>query len=119
MIDYLYRKPKFPIICIIDNWLISASSQLIFQHRVAKVTLSPATNYSIIDSIGNDWQLYADEMYIAPTLRRKWSKKKIIQIYNQSRNYGKTDISYSEKLLSSKRFEVIFTDIVKFIEQSQ
>ncbi len=117
-IRYMFRKPKFPIICILDDMLITAKSDAELQSRLNSVTLMPDTRYNTIDSSGATWELSTNQMYIAPTLRRKWSKKKIIQTYNGSRNCKNTR-PYSEKSLSSKRFEVIFSDIVELIEQSQ
>jgi hypothetical protein len=118
-IDYLFRLPKFPIICVIDDWLVTASSEVIFERRIANVALTPNTSYNIVDSTGEDWEFYSGQMYIVPMTRRKWSKKRIIQTYNQSRNCVQTGVTYSEKSLSSKRFEVVFGDIVALIEQSQ
>lgn len=119
IIDYLFRKPKFPVIGVIDDWLVTAASEALFQRRVAKIRLEPDTKYSIIDASGEDWEFYSDKMYVVPTMRRKWSKKKIIQTYNQSRNCAQTGITYSEKSLSSKRFEVVIGDIVELIERTQ
>ena len=118
-IDFLFRKPKFPVIAVIDDWLVTAPSEVLFQRRVAEIRLNPATKYSIVDSTGEDWEFFPDKMYVVPSLRRKWSKKKIIQTYNQSRNCAQTGITYSEKSLSSKRFETVFTDIVELIERTQ
>jgi len=118
MIDFLYRIPKFPIICSIDDILIMARSAAEFQRRIAKVDLASDTHYKIVDSTGEDWDFNASKLYVIPTLRRKWSKKKIIQTYNTSKNCQSAG-PYSEKSLSSKRFEVIFSDIVDLIEQTQ
>jgi hypothetical protein len=93
-IDYLFRLPKFPIICVIDDWLVTASSEVIFERRIANVALTPNTSYHLIDSTGEDWQFNSGEMYIMPTKRRKWSKKRT---YNQSRNCTQTGISYVAK----------------------
>jgi hypothetical protein len=117
-IDYLYRLPEFPIICSIGDILITARSDAEFQHRLNSVTLSPDIRYNAIDASGATWELNPNQMYIVPTLRRKWSKKKIIQTYNGSKNCQSAG-PYSERSLSSKRFEIVFSDIVQLIEQSQ
>ena len=117
-IRYMFREPELPIICIIDKVLITAKSGAELQHRLNNVTLMPDTRYNVIDSSGATWELNTNQMYIVPTMRRKWSKKKIIQTYNGSKNRQSTG-PYSEKSLSSKRFETIFSDIVALIEQPQ
>ncbi|MBN1221462.1 MAG: hypothetical protein JXM69_21255 [Anaerolineae bacterium] len=118
-IDYLFRKPKFPVICSIGDILITAKSEAEFQRRIDKVNLTPDMSYNIVDSTGEGWEFYTNKLYIIPALRRKWSKKRLIQTYNDSQNCQSAGITYSEKSLSSKRFEKVFADIVALVEQSQ
>jgi len=118
-IDYLYRLPKFPIIGVIDDWLVTAPSAAVFERRLGKVTLAPDARYNIIDSTGELWDFYSSKNYIVPTMRRKWSKKKIVQTYNQSSNCTQVGEAYSEKSLSAKRFELVFADILALVERSQ
>jgi hypothetical protein len=90
MIDYLFRMPKFPLICNIDGLLIAANSAAMFQRRIDKVTLLPDKRYNAVDATGARWIYYPDKMYVAPSLERKWSKKKIIRMYNESKNCQST-----------------------------
>jgi hypothetical protein len=118
MIDYLFRKPKFTVICCLNDFLITAKSEAVFQRRIDQVELTPEARYSLVDSTGADWQFNASEMYVFPTAKRKWSKAKIIRAYNESQNCRTTGLTYAEKSLSSKRFEEIFSDVVELIERS-
>lgn len=98
MIEFLFRVPEFPIIGIIDDLLIAAGSEAVFQSRIDQVELKPGGRYHVIDSVGAEWEFAVDKRYVMPTLRRKWSKKRIIQSYNQSHNCRKVGITYSEKI---------------------
>lgn len=118
-IDFLFRLPEFPLICDVDGFLITATSAEMFESRLDQVELKPGSHYYAIDSIANEWEFYADKLYIVPTGKRKWSKKKIVQMYNGSKNRRSLGIEYSERSLSSKRFEQVFADIVELIERLQ
>ena len=119
MIDYLFRKPKFPIICIINDVLVTAKTEVGFQRRINQIDLAPDAHYNLVDSTGEGWEFYTNQMYITPALRRKWSKKRLIQVYNDSQNCQRIGLTYSEKSLSGKRFDKIFAGIVDLVEQSQ
>ncbi len=118
-IVYLFRKPKFPIICSVDDFFITAKSEAEFQRKIAKVELTPDARYNMVDSTGEGWEFYTNKMYVIPAVRRKWSKKRIIQAYNDSKNCRSVGITYSDKSLSSKPFGKIHSDIIELIEQSQ
>jgi len=49
------------------------------------------------------------------TTKKKWFKKEIIALYNGRKNPTSNGNQYSEKSLSAKRFEKIFTDIVELL----
>ena len=118
MIFFLFRVPKFPIICNIDGCLVSAKDEETFQDRMATVYLEHDTSYYAVDSTGVRWRIDGTDEYISPTLGKKASKKQIIESYNSSKNCEKNGIPYSDKSLSSKRFDKIFGDIVELLETS-
>ena len=119
MIYFLFRVPKFPIICDIDGYLVSAKNEETFQIRMAKVNLRNIESYYAVDSTGENWRIDATNMFISPTMSRKTSKKQIIASYNSSKNCKTSDDEYLGKPLSSKRFEKIFGDIIELLEKSQ
>jgi len=45
----------------------------------------------------------------------QWTKKELISIFNSRKNLSSEAAQYSEKSLSSKRFERIFADIVELL----
>jgi hypothetical protein len=49
------------------------------------------------------------------TAKKKWLKKEIISLYNNRENPNSGGNQYSEKSLSAKRFDKIFTDIVDLL----
>lgn len=118
-IDFLFRLPKIPFIGDMDGLLILAKSAAEFERRLDRVELKPDTRYYLVDSTGEEWLFSVNERYVMPTIKRRWSKKKIVQMYNDSKNCQSIGVNYSERSLSSKRFETVFADIADLIERSQ
>jgi hypothetical protein len=58
-------------------------------------------------------------MVVSPlTFKKQWFKKEIITMFNSRINSSREDVLYSEKSLSSKRFERVFGDIVDLLLKS-
>lgn len=116
MITYIFRKPKYPIICNIDGYIFGAKSEVSFLKQIDYVEMDPDKNYDLIDISAEGWWFLPNHMAISPlTMKKKWFKKEIISLYNNRKNStdGKT---YSEKSLSAKRFDNIFNDIVELLK---
>lgn len=115
-INYLFRKPIFPLICNIDGRLVAAKSKSELIRKISKFDLDDEQKYTIIDISGEGWKLDCKLKVISPFIfsyrEKRWSKKRLIDLYNSSQN---AYIQYSEKSLSSKRYEKVFMDLVELI----
>lgn len=111
-ISFLFRKPKFPIICDIDGYLIAAKSISGFEKQLSAYNFYKESRYPIIDITGEGWSFYPEHMAISPlTTKKKWFKKEVIAIFNNRKN-NTSNLNYSEKSISAKRYDKIFQDIV-------
>ena len=111
-VSSLFRKPKFPIICDIDGNLIAAKSISGFEKQLSAYNMCNGTRYPVIDITGEGWSFYSDLMVISPlTMKKKWFKKEVITIFNNRKN-NTSNVTYSEKSISAKRYDKIFQDIV-------
>jgi hypothetical protein len=116
MFTYIFRKPKFPIICDFDGVLIAARSEVIFARQFDKLNVDMQKAYHLISVSGEGWTFSPQHMAISPLSgKKKWRKKDIIALYNNSENSGRDDKQYSEKSLSAKRYDKIFNDIVDLL----
>jgi hypothetical protein len=112
---FLFRKPKFPIICDIDGWVIAAKSVLGFEKQLSTHNIYKLSRYPIVDITGEGWSFYPEQMAISPlTTKKKWFKKEVIAIFNNRKNNA-SNITYSEKSISAKRYDKIFQDIVELL----
>ena len=111
-ISFLFRKPKFPILCDIDGCVIAAKSISGFEKQLLACNICKESQYPIIDVSGEGWKFYPELMVISPlTTKKKWFKKEVIATFNNRKN-NSSNVTYSEKSISAKRFEEIFRDIV-------
>jgi len=111
-VSFLFRKPKFPIICDIDGYVIAAKSISGFEQQLSAYNIYKGGRYPIIDITGEGWSFYPEHMVISPlTMKKKWFKKDVIAIFNNRKN-NSSNVIYTEKSISAKRYDKLFQDIV-------
>ena len=117
MIRYFFRTPEFPLICDAGNVLIGAVSPEDFEAQMARLDLPLDETLTVIDVSGGNWVFYTQLSTLSP-LRRKngWTKKEVIALFNGSDTAKKLGKQYSDRSLSAKRFDRIFTEIVELIQ---
>ncbi len=114
-VSFLLRKPKFPIICDIDGYVIAARSISGFEKQLSTYNIYKGSRYPIIDIAGEGWAFYPEHMSISPlTKKKKWFKKEVVAIFNNRKN-NTSNVTYSEKSYSAKRYDKIFQDIVDLL----
>ena len=113
-IRYLFRVPKYPVLCCIDEQVIGATSERILAEKLSRMMLQEGKYYDVIDMTGEGWTLMSDVMVISPlTAKKRWTKLQLIRLVNSRTNKSNPhEKPYSERSLSSKRFEKIFLDLV-------
>ena len=112
------RNPLYPVIVISSVRLYSANNITELAYfLIASYPLDGEDDIKIIDSTGNEFCYLADEGVVLPGFTfTRWTKRKIIDLYNESINSKETGISYSIKSLSSKKLSRIVADICELIE---
>ena len=116
MIQYLFRKPRFPVICNIDGCLVGARSGQDLQNQLDAMELRDGAHFPLVDSSAEGWALVAEYMVISPIVAdKRWTKRKVIGLFNQSNNAKELGVAYSERGLSAKRFDRIMSEIVHIL----
>ena len=117
---YLFRKPKYPLLCNIDGFMFAARSEKKLRKNLALAPVDPEKMYDVIDATVEGWSFMPKYLTISPlTLKKGWTKKEIIALYNVRTNKIEGATAYSEKSLSSKRLEKVFEDIVELLLASK
>jgi len=116
-IKVAFRGPKYPAIVISRDRLYSASHPKDLVSRlISSNPLEGEDRIKIIDNTGEEFWYHPDDQILSPGFPyTKWTKRRIIDLYNESRNSEESGISYSTKSLSSKRLSSIIADICELI----
>ena len=117
--NILFRKPSYPVIVISGQELLIANNIKQLAKCCIKAEQEVDQDLKIIkafDTTGTEFWYSIGNYAISPGFSaKKWSKKKIIELYNQAENSTET---YSEKSLSSKKLDVIIKEISELINKS-
>ena len=116
VIQYLFRKPVFPIILEVDGKIIGAEGPEQLEKDFASLSLPSGGHLPLVDSSGEGWALTVDHMVISPlTVKKRWTKKEVIALFNNSNSAKEANKAYSTKSISAKRFDRIISELVTLI----
>ena len=118
--NVLLRKPRYPVIVVSGDRLYSAST--VKQLGMACVGAIPVgaekKRIVVIDANGEEFWYSTEHYALMPGLMlKKWTKKRIIETYNNSLNSALDEQGYPLKGLSGKKLEVIIKDICQLLKQ--
>lgn len=104
-IIFAIRKPVFPVICDLNNTLVSFKNPRNMTENMLKYNLVPDESYDLIDSSGESCIIncYEDKIIIAPSIFERWTKRKVIDLFNNRSNRSSEEL-YLLKNPDSKKF---------------
>ncbi len=114
---FIFNKPKFPLICNIDNNVFVVTERNIIE-KFKNLNLEEDKLYEIFDCAGypKNLNFIKGDIVISFAFRKKLKKIEIITLYNNRKN-NQNDLPYSEKTLSSKRRDKILSDIINLLDK--
>jgi hypothetical protein len=119
LIRYLFRKPKFPLICDVHGLLIGAETPGEFVKQVGAGNMPLGKYLPIVDATGEGWAFHTTYMVISPlTIKKRWTKKEVIDMFNRSITARQVGLEYAAKSLSSKRLDQIIKEIAALIKKA-
>ncbi|MDY6970623.1 MAG: hypothetical protein SVR08_18510 [Spirochaetota bacterium] len=113
----LLRKPKYPVIIVSADSLHSAFNiQELAESCLSSFPIDDRTYITVIDSTGSEFWYSPENIVLSPGFAfKKWTKKRIIETYNSSRNVNNNLQEYSMKSLANKRLDKIIYDICQLL----
>jgi hypothetical protein len=113
----LFRNPKYPVIIISQDKLLTGYD--IDTLAIALLSVPPPYEkdyVKVIDFTGEEFWFYPDKIYLTPGFfSKKWTKKRVIELYNNSSNAKESESNYPLKSLSSKKFSRIIGEICELL----
>ena len=74
-VQYLFRKPTYPVIIDINGNLICGFSASTLARRLSKLSGLEDQTYQAIDSTGEGWSFYPSHWILTPlTFKKRWTK---------------------------------------------
>ncbi len=114
----MFRKPVFPVILEVNGIIIGAKTSKQLEDDLSEIRLPAGGHLPFIDSSGEGWSFTVDHMTISPiTFKKKWTKKEVIALFNNSETAKMKNKEYSTKSISAKRFDRIVSELVDLIRR--
>ena len=113
----ILRKPKYPVIVVSADRLYSAfNTRQLALSCMSSIPIENKSYIEVIDSTGSEFWYSAEKYVLSPGFSfQKWTKRRIVEAFNNSTNAKDTLQEYSMKSLSSKRLEKIILDICEIL----
>lgn len=71
----------------------------------------------MVDSTGSEFWYFPEQYILSPGfVTKKWTKKKLIETFNNSSNAKELNKEYSMKSLSSKKLQEVIGDICRILD---
>jgi len=109
-LHFLFRKPKLPVIVCIDQDITAVKTLQKLANILLDLKIIEASKIIIIDLTGEEFWFNYEYSVLSPGFAyKKWTKKKIIEIYN--RGHKEEQMTYSTASISNKRFDKLIIEI--------
>lgn len=116
--NILFRKPIYPLIILsADKLMVAYDIRGLAICCVTAIPIEEGGVIKAIDSTGEEFWYSPENCAIAPGFSfKRWTKKKIVETFNNSTNAKDMNQEYSTKSLSNKRFNKIIGDICEMLK---
>lgn len=114
----LLRPPKYPVIVVTEKGLYSAYNiEQLATLCVVSEPIDDSFEVIVIDSSGAEFIYFAEHTALMPGIpNKKWTKKQIIELYNNSVEAEESSIEYPMKSISSKKVSRIIGEICDLLK---
>jgi hypothetical protein len=109
----MFRRPEYPVLIVSADKLYSAFNlKQLAEICVSLTQFGTENKLQVVDSNGSEFWYLAEEYILSPGfVTKKWTKKKLIETFNNSSNARELNQEYSMKSLSNKKLEKVLEDI--------
>ncbi len=84
--------------------------------QIRSIELPSEAQIPVLDVTGEGWVLHIDLMVLSPlTVKKRWTKKEIVELFNNSETARQAGLEYPLKSLSSKRLDRVIGEIASLI----
>jgi hypothetical protein len=111
---FVFRAPKFPVLCDADSRLLVARGKVQLASEVARLDLPRGERREIVDATGEGFCLYPELLIVAPSMmHRRWTKLQIITLYNRLRPAGAPELRTTS--LGNRKLAQVVGEVVELL----
>ena len=116
----LLRGPKYPAIVIdADDILPVYNLKELGTACYFSIPAKGSAIVSVVDVTGEEFMYMPDKTALMPGIsRKKWTKKRIIDLFNNCETAKEGNMRYPSKSLSNKRLDVIISEICDLLSHN-
>jgi hypothetical protein len=117
----LLLRPHYPVIIVsADRLKTAARLKELALDCLTAIPISPSTHITVIDADGKEFSYFSEKHFLLPAWNapRPWSKKRMVDLYNQSINAREIGEIYPERSLNNKSVTQVVTDLCALIKSS-
>lgn len=112
----MFRKPEYPVLIVSSGKIHSAFNLKQLAEICVSIPADENNKVRVIDSTGSEFWYMPENFVLAPGfISKKWSKKQLIETFNNSSNASASQQAYSMKSMSSKTLERIIGDLCRLL----
>ncbi|MGZ8968629.1 MAG: hypothetical protein ACXW2W_05460 [Telluria sp.] len=90
--NFLFRKPRLPIIVDTRTRLFAAKSWTAYEKQLKTITFADLAPRDVIDANAEAFSLYPERIAVSPlTFKKRWTKMDIIEFHNSSKGPGRPE----------------------------
>jgi hypothetical protein len=83
VIQYLFRKPKYPVLIETDERVVGARSGERIGRLCRQSSFAAKESYIVVNSFGEGWSFFPTHEVISPlAAHKRWTKAKIVELFN-------------------------------------
>lgn len=111
------RAPKLPVIIISEERLFAGASRNSVADGLTKAVPRNGLHVRLIDSTGEEFWYIREQRTLAPGFfPRKWTKKRIIELFNSSSNAKLLGVECSPRSLSNKSLADVVAEVAALLQ---
>ena len=115
-VQYVFRRPRFPIIYAVGDELFAALSPAALQRQLERLEPQGVTVLDIVDATGEGWTFHPDLMIVSPlTLKKRWKKIDVIHLFNGSDNARRIGTAYPEACIPRRPLVRIIAEVAALV----
>jgi hypothetical protein len=119
-IDYVLRRPQYPLLCALGAELIAARTRGQLQQQLSVRELPTDATFPVVDCSGEGLGLYTNLMALSPMVMKKtWMKAELVSLYRASVVGRRHPDGRDDKAWLRLRLEEVISEIVSLIEKAR